>query len=475
MKTWVVPGYPLTDGSGWKIWYAHPGDSAFTPRNVEVWSGSVRMAVNQTIQSLGAPKGLGRSITVATVKLSQPMPGQTFTVHIPELGGDRKWQTFPDKVTDKGVRFIFASCFWRNDDKEGYYYKAVDAVMRCEKPSQPAFKCLAGDQIYLDFPVPMNPFSNHHTKIADRYKEYWGDVGYQNVLATTPNFFLCDDHEWWNDYPESQRHLPHTYTVKQRKSYRGIAAEYYEAFQRILNPGPHRWYSFEIEPVSFFFADTRSARDSVEREGKTPQFMQADQWEALEQWQDNLTGPGILITGMPLFQKDGDWKDHSLNNFPKDNQRLLGLFTRTLTGKNKDERPHDIVILSGDIHTGRHCIARLKGHADLKVHELIASPASRVGPMLSEPEASMPSPVHPETGRRWGDIETIYTSVENNLGVIRLFPASKHPYKVRLEFGNYLVRPHRRPSWKFWASEPKTDFGNPRNLMLYENKNIYLK
>lgn len=474
MKTWVVPGCALTDGSGWKIWYANRGDGAYTPRNVEVWRGRERMAVSQTIQSIGTPKGLGRSITVATVKLPQPMPGRTFTVRIPELGEDCKWQTLPDKITDDGVRFIFASCFWRNDDKEGYYHKAVDAVMRSEKPLQPAFKCLAGDQIYLDFPIPLNPLSGHHTKVAGRYKEYWGDDAYRKVLVTTPNFFLCDDHEWWNDYPERQRHLPHTYTAKQRKSYGVAATEYYEAFQRILNPGPDRWYSFDIDPVSFFFADTRSKRDSVGRDGKTPQFMQADQWRALEQWQHNLTGAGILITGMPLFQKDGDWKDHSLSNFPEDNQRLLDLFTRSLTGNNADGRPHDIVILSGDIHTGRHCIARLWGHDNLQVHELIASPASRVGPILSEPQPSTPPGILPETRKRWGDIQTIYTSVENNLGVIRLFPASRHPYKVRLEFANYLVRPHRKPSWKFWASEPKTDFGSPQNLKLYEHKNIYL-
>ena len=87
----------------------------------------------------------------------------------------------------------------------------------------------------------------------------------------------------------------------------------------------------------------------------------------------------------------------------------------------------------------------------------------------------MPPGIFPETRKRWADIETIYTSVENNIGVIRLFPASRHPYRVRLEFANYLVRPHRKPSWRFWASEPKTDFGNSQNLKLYENKNIYLK
>lgn len=481
MKDWVIPGHPLIDGSGWKIWYAHAGDAPYTPQKVEVSLGSDsnRVAVSQTVQLHPAPKGLGRSIAVATVKLSQPMPGRTFNVRIPELNKKEplKWQTFPNKITRDGLRFIFSSCFWRNDDKDGYLYKAMDAVIKHEKPSKPAFKCLIGDQIYLDYPVPLNPFTNHHTKVANRYKEYWGDAAYRNALGATPNFFICDDHEWWNDYPERQNHLPHTYTKKSRKSYGDAASEYYKAFQGILNPSQKQGYSFDIDSVSFFFADSRSTRDSINRKDETPQFIQEEQWKALEKWQRELTGPGILMTGMPLFQKDGDWKDHSLSNFPQDNQRLLDLFTNSLTGINDEGKPHDIVILSGDIHTGRHCFATLKGRNDLVVHELIASPASRVGPMLSEPQPSLP----PGEIKQWGEIHTIDPSVtvENNLGVIRLFPSQKQPFKIRLEFALYQVRPHRKPSWKFWATEPKTDFENPQSMKLYENNdhniNIHLK
>src|SRR4029077_18702551 len=103
----------------------------------------------------------------------------------------------------------------------------------------------------------------------------------------------------------------------------------------------------------------------------------------LSHWQQNLKGPGILVIGQPFFQKDGDWKDHSLSNFPDDYGRLLNLVEQSVRGKNAEGRPHDILILTGDIHSGRHARAVLPGGRF--VHELVASPASRIGPFLTEP------------------------------------------------------------------------------------------
>lgn len=454
MKTWIVPGCPREDG--WDIWYAYPKTaSGFVPGDVEVFLGDQAIDVVQTRRILDPLPAFDRRIVIVSVRLPQPMPGKTFTVRFPELEGTNRraplmWQTRPAEIDAAGLRFFFGSCFWWNDDKDGHFQKAVEAVIRCEKPARPAFKFLAGDQIYLDYPIPLNPLNTPAEKVAARYNQYWGDDNYREMMLATPNFFLGDDHEWWNDYPEPQMHLPHTWRESTRADYAQVASSYFDSFQASLNPGGRHYYQFEIPPVSFFVADTRSLRERVGDNDMGQHFMSADQWEALEQWQQELQGPGILVTGMPLLEKLGDWKDHTLKNF-SDYSRLLDLFSRSLEGDNLEGVPHDIVILTGDIHTARHCRATLWGRDDLHVHELVASPASRVGPFLSEPDPSQaPKHIVRPNGTRWANVSTYpdSVSVENNLGLIRLFPSQKQNYRVRLEFVSYQVRPHRRPAWK---------------------------
>jgi len=180
---------------------------------------------------------------------------------------------------------------------------------------------------------------------------------------------------------------------------------------------------------------------------------------------------------MPLFQADGDWRDHSLSNFEEDYRRFTRIITNSLLGKNDEGKPHDIVILSGDIHTARHSIARVinyenpESHACMEVHELIASPASRVGPFLSTPSPSLPPGRLPENDHpKWADVKTVFSSIENNLGVIRLHPVVNFPNRIRLEFASYLVRPYRRPSWRFWSGQPEVDFNDHNRLKLYETE-----
>lgn len=485
MAIWCVPGAPLANGEGWRIWYSKPGTKGFLPHlvTVETLEREPVALEPQVPQLLPKLDGLSRRIALIDVKLKHPAPGRTFRIRIPELQRELRWQTLPSRIAEQGTAFIFSSCFWQNDDG-GHLWKAIQTVMKYESP-RPAFKMLIGDQVYLDYPLDFNPFSSPESVISNRYEQYWGDATYRDVMLSTPNFFMCDDHEYWNDYPETQVHLARSHG-SDRDTYAALADQYYDSFQLKLQVRTKRWYTFEIHPASFFVSDTRSQRDFHTEPDGDSNFMPKQQWADLEAWQQRLTGPGFLVIGQPLLQADGDWRDHSLSNFTSDYERLLKIIENSFQGKNEQGKRHDIVVLSGDIHTGRFARASIpiRGSSRLRfaeLNELIASPSSRVGPFLGEPKPVRPpdrippSPV--SNGRtRWRvnrSMESSYfETIENNIGVLRMFPAERRPFKLRVEFVSYMVRPHRLPPWKLFSRQPNRDSGNRKLIRLNGNKRI---
>ena len=489
MSLWCVAGAPLSDGSGWRIWYATPNNQPFAasgPGTVVVRRQGQVISTTQQWRPKTAPADLARQVGVLTVRLTKPAPGQDFEVSIAELAGRPPllWQTMPTTIGPNGASLFLSSCFWQNDDKEGYYRTAVQAILAQEKQPKPAFKLLIGDQLYLDWPSSLD-FDSAGKNTAQRYEQYWGDEAYRDVLLATPNFFLCDDHEYWNDFPDKQIQLERTWTQKSRDEYTAAANQFYEAFQAANNGEPHRWFQINISPVSFFVTDTRS--DRTPANDPNPHFMGSKQFDELKEWQVKLTGPGILILGQPLFQKDGDYKDHSLSNFEQDYRALTGLIADSLDGRNEAKQPHDILVLSGDIHTGRHARAwvpsQIPGRAGNFVHELIASPASRVlvsSTFDGQPDPELPPasiPPTPHAGdARWtigSDGDVLFTTIDNNIGVLRLFPSAKNQGGVRVEFGSYLVRRCHQPLWKrswFSSDSPQKQFASGA-VSLYESRN----
>jgi hypothetical protein len=301
---------------------------------------------------------------------------------------------------------------------------------------------LVGNQVYLDWPIYWNFFDEEANQLfGKRYRQYWDDDHYREVLQLCPNFITCDDHEYWNDFPEKQKHLLQAWEDSHRNTYGPAADQLYYQFQQCLNPGEARWYSFAIDPVSFFVTDTRSKREECKDTG-TGHFILDDQWKALEAWQQELTGPGVLVLGQPLFQKDGDYKDHSLSNFREDYARLWRLIERSLAGQNFQHRPHDILILSGDIHTGRYAEAHGPfPDAPYGVPEFIASPAAMISPGNTRPEAP-PQRIQVRPNVQGG--ESIWTidpqkhieimTIQNNVGLVRMVPGSQVGGMPRVRF-----------------------------------------
>jgi hypothetical protein len=116
--------------------------------------------------------------------------------------------TLPEVVPADGLVFLVASCYYRGLD-DG---RLARAVLNLPAHLQPAFKLLVGDQLYTDVPgFGLNNGGGAEKDYAQRYVDYWASPEYQPFLTHLPNFFTCDDHEFWNNYPEWQPHIRRTY------------------------------------------------------------------------------------------------------------------------------------------------------------------------------------------------------------------------------------------------------------------------
>jgi hypothetical protein len=401
---------------------------------------------------------------ILTVRLSgEPSPGSTYDVRVPELGPDEplRWSSMPNSI-EGGVTFLMSSCFWKPGD-EGAYEAAIIELTKRERP---AFKFLLGDQVYLDYP-PHPPW-NVEESFAERYEEYWGFPPYQRVLRSSPNFFACDDHEFWNNYPDRQPHLPYTWTARGRATSEEAARALYDRFQRGLNPDGRSFFDFAVGEVSFFVADPRSRRTPFDADA--PHFFGEDQWQELEGWAAGLEGPGVLVIGQPLFQSAGGRFDRSLLSFGKDYLRLCEVFRRTIT-RNE---PHDILVLTGDIHVGRHATGFLRGvPSPVEVHEFVASPASRIGPDLL-PIHAKPAPdlLRVPESIIW-EVRTsradALPTADNNVAAVRVSPGTNG--RVRFELS--LWRVSRNSLGGPWVADQR-DTGDARHVPLF-NKEIELR
>jgi PhoD-like phosphatase len=442
-SVWVVPGAPLEGGRGWRIWYSRAGRDSFEPAAVHVSHTGKAEAVSTAWTLLDAVESVDRRMGVLTVTLDVPSPGATYDVVVPELDGSGpvRWRTLPARL-DEGVSFLLASCFWLPNDKEGAYGAAVRELTRL---TNPAFKLLIGDQLYQDYPQNWLAPKSSFSLFADRYEEYWGNGAYQEVLQATPNFFLCDDHEFWNDFPERQIQLGRTWTDGARAECERAAQSLYGLYQRAANPDGASWYRFSIDRISFFVADSRSERTLFDVE--SPHFFGDEQWEALEAWAEELKGPGVLVLGQPLFHHDGDWKDHSLSNFRDDFGRLCALLAGVLARADSGAR-HDVLILTGDIHNARYTVATVAGvAAPPNVHEFVASPTSRVGPYLTEAVAKPPptkiNARHEGRPITWTVVlpeSDVVPTVDNNIGSVTASLGNGD--SVRFELTIWRIRPY---------------------------------
>ena len=181
----------------------------------------------------------------------------------------------------------------------------------------------------------------------------------------------CDDHEFWNDFPETQIHVPLSWDAMPRRTRpRGRALR---RLPGALNPGGKRWYSFDMTPVSFFIADTRSNR-TRDSDPDAALMLERPVGGARAVGGGRSSGPGVLVLPQPLLKEGGSPTDRTLVDF-KESDPAARSSRRALGGQTADGKPHDILILTGDIHTGRVSSAEIVGlqGASLRARRLARS------------------------------------------------------------------------------------------------------
>ena len=256
---------------------------------------------------------------VQVVQVCELEPGTEYRVQGSD-GGSAFFYTLPDQLPTESEPFslFLGSCFFQGSDEEG---RVGNRFRNLPVDSRPQIKVMTGDQVYLDtflgsgLPilsiVSKGDYARHSLK---KYRRTWSDPSFQSLLRRGGAFLTADDHEFWNNSPNWQPHLPGTWKRSGRDAWRQVALSLFEDFQgdAPLNAGsPKR---FRIGRLSFFVVDTR-----VDREPGDDVFMRPSDFDRLARWLSESSDPGVLAISQPIFQgASGRFKkrlDRTLANY----------------------------------------------------------------------------------------------------------------------------------------------------------------
>jgi hypothetical protein len=286
-------------------------------------------------------------------------------------------RSLPEKIPEEGFHILLVSCFHKTEANAGGIRSVVAAVrQRCRLSRlgrRPDLSFLMGDQVYLDLPTAQN-FPNDDLWLAanfeEKYRVNWlGGGGFNAVLEAAPAVCSPDDHEFWNNYPHRSPIIQNSYTLLGRMNWRRGALATYRGFQEPHRSHPRTHVQFDVPPVSFFLADTRS-----ERTNNT--FMDPPTLDALRQWGKHLDEKeyvGVFVSGQSLFAEPasaivGSAMDWELPNYDDFNEVIRAL----VFGRQP------LVCLTGDVHWGRVLRSLPLKPGLRRVHEVIVSPLALV-------------------------------------------------------------------------------------------------
>ena len=149
--------------------------------------------------------------------------------HSPALEARCRARTLPAElaVGEPPLRIFTASCYDVDTDTQDRLDKAYTRLFPSTGPD---LTWITGDAAYGDAPFWLYATLARHTPRTYALLEYWGSWGMQygndadprgqrrpgmrSVLSNGPNWFVADDHEFWNNWPHA--------TVTSRHSYGNI-------------------------------------------------------------------------------------------------------------------------------------------------------------------------------------------------------------------------------------------------------------
>ena len=288
----------------------------------------------------------------------------------PAAGIARGWQplrsgafrTLPPRLPRKGggaFTIGLGSCFYdhRDGGRAAASYRAL--YERGNETVRPDITALSGDQVYLD--IGFDSLSliprEIRERIADDYARHWQALG--SILSRGGTWMLPDDHEYWNDYPFHDSPIPALLALKLahvRDSWQRAARDAVRNIQR--SPVVE---SFSLgKDLSVCFADLRSYRTADE-------FLPAVSFRRLLDWARRRSCPGVLVVPQPLIVKRNR-VERNLRSYREQYAELLDALGSV---------PHDVVVLSGDVHFGRIAGVPI-GNQGARLIEIVSSPMSNL-------------------------------------------------------------------------------------------------
>jgi hypothetical protein len=365
-----------------------------------VWIGVVDAAVEGLRLEVGGTAvglpdawetftGGGRTLRSQRVPVAGRPPRAAIAVQLMDAGGailaTTTLTTMPTALpspVERPFTILFGSCFAGARDTPG---DAGATFARLPPDARPDLTLLCGDQVYLDTPLlhwltRTHPPEELAAEFLTNYLGTWTQSGplsgFRRIHQLASVAFTSDDHDYWNNAPSIAPHVIDTWTEHGRTAWLEAAHRLYRQFESTV-----AFQSIRVGPLSVFIADTRTART-----GDRLSFMDVAQFEALRTWVHALPGPGVLVLGQPIFTAEAGLKgyvaDWGLPDFHQ-YRDLVSVLAST---------PHDIAILTGDVHFGRVASCTLPGGRRLV--ELIASPLALVDGLVGGHWKPAP-PVYP--------------------------------------------------------------------------------
>jgi hypothetical protein len=353
--------------------------------------------------------------------------------------------TLPDALPVTGLTVAVGTCFY-----DGYKMAAKlgAALAQVRLVERAALQFWGGDNIYGDVPT-FSGKNSAHGHFVERYLSYLDATPYSYARSMMPNYTAYDDHEFWNNYPESQLWLSQSWDANHAE-YSSAALDCLQLFQASVNPNGvagGRSFEFSIPPVHFFFADMRSART---RHGSpAPRMMTPGDFAALLGWAQNLKGPGVLVVGQPLWCNAGGYTDYNPPDFIPEYQAIW----RALR-----DAPYDVLVVTGDVHHSRVLAIDMVGNEGRKLYEFTTSPASHIPGILatvgiggSQDRGGLNVPGRPDNaGIALGARAYFGTTAPNTFGLLRFTPGPGGEVSVGAAFVDYAgpsarFAPNERP------------------------------
>ncbi|MEL7156298.1 MAG: hypothetical protein AAFN30_06840 [Actinomycetota bacterium] len=357
-------------------------------------------------------------------------PGRSYQIEL-RIDGEPTVRAEAATLPQPGRPFglIFGSCFDSDQSRAAVRVAYDELARRQAERAAPTMNLWLGDQVYLDAPwqrtiLPVDP----EPTILAKYARAWdltpqaaaaeelragdggeGDdpaAGLAHAMTQAANWYLPDDHEFWNGYPHpSFLTLPfHTAghllvqimrwftTGPDRPSHPHVqgrwgrfAGEAYCAFQTDLDfnafgedVNPPQLQRIDLGPVLIVMADTRWHR-TIRKSGDRSAFMLDEDLQALTdllESEDRLVCLCLARSVAGHLPDDGPIRDKIVYD-PEDYSRQYVPLWQALNDRAADGRP--TLVLGGDLHA--QAVTTVLGD---RLLEVVSSPLALLVALDSE-------------------------------------------------------------------------------------------